>query len=174
MTKQVYYQGTGRRLSIIRQQLELSRKDMAYRLGLSFPAYYKNESGETFPRQATVIRLEKEYDISMDWFIFGKGNMYYSKEKERVQALDRESEALKKELETVKKELETARENLSVKEKEPGWKGWKEFGVERKGEVTDLLDHMSRISLLYHEVMVHLQRFKMENRDLVDISMSTP
>ena len=68
MTKQVYFQGTGRRLSIIRQRLGFSRRDMAYRLGLSFPAYYKNESGETFPRQSTVIRLEKEYDISIPYW----------------------------------------------------------------------------------------------------------
>jgi len=164
MAAQTYFEGTGKRLSIIRRQLELSRKDMANRLGLSWPAYYKNEAGETFPRQSTVIRLEKEYDISMDWFMFGKGGMYYSKERARVQALEKESESLKK-------ELEAARENLSVKEKAPELKG---FGVERKVEVKELLDHMSRITLLYHELMVHFHRFKMENRDLVDISMSAP
>lgn len=164
MAQQTYFEGSGKRLSLVRRQLGLSRKDMAARLGLSWPAYYKNESGETFPRPSTVKRLEKEYDISMDWFMFGKGEMYYSKERARVQGLEQELEALKKQLEVVQ-------ENLSVKEKGLELKG---FGIERKVEVKELLDHMSRITLLYHEVMVHFQRFKMENRDLVDISMSAP
>ncbi len=171
MAAQTYFEGTGKRLGIIRRQLGISRKDMAGRLGLSWAAYYKNESGETFPRQTTLIRLEKEYDISMDWFMFGKGGMHYSKERARVQALEKESESLKKNSESLKKELEAAREKDLTKEKSLELKG---FGVERKVEVKELLDHMSRITLLYHEVMVHFQRFKMENRDLVDISMAAP
>lgn len=164
MARQTDFEGSGKRLSIVRRQLGLSRKDMAARLGLSWPAYYKNESGETLPRPSTMKRLEKEYDISMDWFMFGKGEMHYSKERARVQGLDRE-------LESLKEQLEAAQENLSAKEKGLELKG---FGVERKAEVKELLDHMTRITLLYHEVMVHFHRFKMENRDLVDISMSAP
>ena len=71
----------------------------------------------------------------------------------------------------MKEQLEAAQESLSVKEKGLELKG---FDVERKVEVKELLEHMSRITLLYHEVMVHFQRFKMENRDLVDISMAAP
>jgi hypothetical protein len=56
-------------------------------------------------------RLEKEYDISMDWLMFGKGAMNYRKEQARVVSLERE-------LETVKKELENVREAAAEKERE--------------------------------------------------------
>jgi len=164
MARKTYYAGSGKRLSMVRKQIGISRKDMAGRLGLSPSAYYKNETGETFPRPSIVVRLEKEYGVSMDWFMFGKGEMFYGKERERVQELERELGALKE-------QLEAAQESLSVKEKGLELKG---FGVERKVEVKELMEHMSRITLLYHEVMVHFQRFKMENRDLVDISMAAP
>ncbi len=36
--------------------------------------------------------MEKEYDLSMDWFLFGKGVMHYKKERQRVAPLEKELE----------------------------------------------------------------------------------
>jgi transcriptional regulator with XRE-family HTH domain len=45
-------------------------------------------------------------------------------------------------------------------------------GIETRSEIRELLDHMTRVPLLYHEVLVHLHRFKIEHRDMVDAAMS--
>ncbi len=75
-------QGAGLRLRKIRDQLRLSRVEMAARMGIKPVGYYKNENGETFPSLRSLARLEKDFDISMDWFIFNKGPMFF-KEKQQ-------------------------------------------------------------------------------------------
>ena len=70
-------QGAGLRLRKIREQLQLSRVEMATRMGIKPVGYYKNENGETFPRLSSLARLEKDFDISMDWFMFNKGTMFF-------------------------------------------------------------------------------------------------
>ncbi len=161
MKEGAYFEGTGGRIKKIRDQLGISREDMARRLGVSWAAYYKNETGFTFPRTAVLKRMENEYDISMDWLMFGKGAMYYKKERARVASLE-------KELETVKKALEKERETAAAKEKEMEAKV-AELAV--KPELNELFDYMERIPLLYHEVLVHFERFKMGNREFVDSSL---
>lgn len=74
-------QGAGLRLRKVRDQLRFSRVEMAARMGIKPVGYYKNENGETFPGLRSLDRLQKDFDISMDWFIFNKGPMYY-KEKQ--------------------------------------------------------------------------------------------
>jgi transcriptional regulator with XRE-family HTH domain len=130
---------------------------MARRLGISSAAYYKNETGDTIPNTATLSRMEKEYDISMDWFLFGKGAVYYSKERQRVAVLE-------KELEAVKKELEQEREKLAAKEKE----------LEVRQELRQLIEYMDRDPLLYHELMAYFERFKRANRESVESPPSAP
>jgi myosin heavy subunit len=45
-------------------------------------------------------------------------------------------------------------------------------GIETRPEVQGLLDHMSRVPLLYHEVLGHYYRFKLDNRELIEGAMS--
>jgi hypothetical protein len=52
MAEILFYKGSGVRT-----------KELRHQLGFSRPAYYKNESGETFPGIPTLRLLEKEYDI---------------------------------------------------------------------------------------------------------------
>jgi len=71
-------QGAGLRLRKIREQLRFSRVEMAARMGIKSVSYYKNENGETFPGLRSLDRLQKDFDISMDWFIFNKGTMLFN------------------------------------------------------------------------------------------------
>ncbi|NIM15965.1 MAG: helix-turn-helix domain-containing protein [Candidatus Aminicenantes bacterium] len=152
-------QGAGLRLKKVRELLNFPRKEMARRLDVKNVTYYKNENGETFPGLQTLSRLSNEFDISMDWFLFNKGPVYYK---------EKGSEA---ELEKAQEELEMEREKKGKKGKavEETAAGTE---IEMKPEVKALLAHMERIPLLYHEVLVHFQRFKIENRDLVEASMA--
>ncbi len=83
---------TGKLLKL-RKLKDYTRPQMGSYLGISGNGYNKNENGVTFPSLETLSRLSMADNISMDWFIFGKGPMKYS-EKERAE----EIEELKKQL----------------------------------------------------------------------------
>ncbi|MDQ1351297.1 MAG: Helix-turn-helix protein [Acidobacteriota bacterium] len=93
-------------------------------------------------------------NISMDWFIFGKDPVKYN-EKEKAE-----------EIEALKKQLTQKTESAPVREKVR-----KATGAEVKAEIQELAEHMGAIPLLYHEILTHFQRFKIDNRALVESSM---
>ena len=67
----------GLRLKLLRDQYKLSRDEMARKLGLSRSGYFKNEYGLTLPKLETLLCLEKDFDISMNWLFFEKGPIHY-------------------------------------------------------------------------------------------------
>ena len=68
----------GDRLESLRQQLKLSKDDMAAHCGLTANGYAKNERGNTLPGVDTLSRLSKNFDISMDWLLFDRGPIHYA------------------------------------------------------------------------------------------------
>ena len=132
-----FIQGTGQRLINIRRQLQYSPGEMAARLGIGLNGYYKNETGETTPSQKTLYQLQKEYGISMDWFLFNKGPV-------RFRDKPAETEKSQKVAET---EAETEAKKSTSKEKV-------------NPETKDLLDHMEQDPLLRHEIMVYFYKYK--------------
>ncbi len=102
----------------------------------------------------------------MDWFIFSKGPIKYN-EKERAAEIEELKKQLGGEIEELKKQLalKTESENAikanSKKADRP----------DIKPEIKELIAHMEAIPLLYYEILSHLQRFKIDNRALVDGSM---
>jgi transcriptional regulator with XRE-family HTH domain len=116
--------------------------------------YNKNENGVAFPSLETLSRLAMADNISMDWFLFNKGPLKYN-EKERAE----EIEELKKQL-ALKTESAKGRERVR-----------KADGAEVEAEIQELAAHMEAIPLLYHEILTHFQRFKIDNRALVEGSM---
>ncbi len=131
------------KLRKLRKLLGYSKIQMAARVGVTPSGYYRNEAGETFPNFKTLRMLCNEHDISMDWFIFNKGPMYF-KEKIEPGGTEKEPEVIIKTVE-VPKELPK--------------------------DIQELIDHMEGIPLLHHEVLAYLQRFKVDNKDLVKASM---
>ncbi len=73
------------RLKMIRRQSNLTRENMARRLGKSMPAYVKNEMGTTMPGPETLYCLSQDFNISLDWFLRERGPMFY-KEQHPMQA----------------------------------------------------------------------------------------
>lgn len=73
--KRQFLENIGKRLRMARVHLKYTRNAMAQRLGLHRTSYYKNEYGETTPSLFTLYQLQKEYNISMDWLLFGRGSM---------------------------------------------------------------------------------------------------
>ena len=99
-----------------------------------------------------------EDQVSLDWLIFSKGPMYFN-EKERAA----EIEVLKKQL-SLKTESEKAVPPDSEKEKKVAW-------PDLKPGIKELVEHMEAIPLLYYEILGQFQRFKIDNKALVDSSM---
>jgi transcriptional regulator with XRE-family HTH domain len=241
MTETNKFEGIRGRLKTLREHLKLSREDMARHMGVSIHAYYKNETGSTIPSVKILKRLAQNDDIAMDWFLLGKGPMFFQEERDRVINLEQNLrdeqeknkeitpikkgiEALKKELKKIEtlenrnRELENTLNEQSLemeksrKEREQEWEKLlqeknreqedleerlknqlaKEIresleprlreelkakqaaaaGIEVRSEVKELLSHMSRVPLLYYEVLVHLHRFKLEHPELIESSMA--
>jgi transcriptional regulator with XRE-family HTH domain len=133
MKREVKFQGIGDRLKQLREHLKYSREEMSSHFSLTKSGYDRNERGETFPSGNMLIRLAKNFGVSMDWLLFDRGPMYY-KEKEQ-------------EAETP--EEQKARETLQALQ-------------DAIPEVKELLDYMGRDPLLRYEVLIHFYKYKKE------------
>jgi len=136
MNRKTILQEIAARLKNLREQLKYSRGEMAAHFGITKNGYERNERGETLPGIDTLNRLSKNFDISMDWFLFNKGPMYY-KEKEHKE----EKPAEKNASETL----------LALQEVVP--------------DVKELLDYMGLDPLLRYEVLVHFYKYKREQEN---------
>ncbi|MCX6579925.1 MAG: helix-turn-helix domain-containing protein [Candidatus Aminicenantes bacterium] len=70
-------QEIGNRLKDLREHLKFSRKEFALRLGIAMNGYSKNEMGMNIPGIPTLKRLATDFNISMDWLFFNRGNMCF-------------------------------------------------------------------------------------------------
>jgi len=90
MKREIKFQGIGDRLKKLREHLKYSREEMSAHFSLTKSGYDRNERGETFPSGDMLIRLAKNFGVSMDWLLFDRGPMYYPEEqksRETLQAL---------------------------------------------------------------------------------------
>jgi transcriptional regulator with XRE-family HTH domain len=71
-------QSIGERLKSIRNHHNFSLSNMFSHLGVTRDTYYKNEKGETLPGLSSLEILHRNFDISMDWFLFNSGPMNFS------------------------------------------------------------------------------------------------
>jgi transcriptional regulator with XRE-family HTH domain len=155
------------KLKDLQKQWGYERKEMAAYFGISRAGYGKNEKGQSFPGIKTLFRLSEDHDISIDWFMFDKGPMYF-KEKEKMKALETKAA----ELEDKVRELELEKANLEQKSKEQEKDLAEKTAVlEISPEMKDLVEHMNKIPLLYHEVLAAFQKFKWDNKEMVETSM---
>lgn len=156
------------KLRQVREKLNFTPKEMAARLGVSSGAYYKNETAETFPGFQSLYRLSSEYDISMDWFLFGKGPEHF-RHKEKVEELEQQLAQAREELAAARHQARQAEAGgaaaIPVKDGETL--------IPVNPEVKELLEHMEAIPLLYHETLARFQEFKIGRKDLVAEAVSS-
>ncbi|MCP4221082.1 MAG: helix-turn-helix transcriptional regulator [bacterium] len=75
---------TGDRLKLIREMHKMNRKDMAAFLQVTSSSYSKNESGTNIPSKRGLAALFNKLGISMNWFIFGRGPIYFKEEEKQA------------------------------------------------------------------------------------------
>jgi transcriptional regulator with XRE-family HTH domain len=167
MNRKKILQAAGEKLAQLRKLKDYSRPQMASYLGISGSGYNKNEYGTTFPALESLFRLAMEDNISLDWFFFSKGPMKYN-EKERTAEIEELKKQLGGEIEELKKQL--ALKTESEKALLAGSK--KADRTDLKLEIKELLGHMEAIPLLHYEILSYFQRFKVENKALVENSLA--
>ncbi|MFC2155526.1 helix-turn-helix domain-containing protein [Acidobacteriota bacterium] len=73
------------RIKKVREDMGYSPGRMAELFGITRSGYVKYEAGHSYPRPQVMFILTRDFDISLDWLISGKGPMYY-KEKEQPES----------------------------------------------------------------------------------------
>ena len=89
MTRKELVQLISQRLLQIRNSLKYSRSQMARAMHSSESSYYKNEKAKTSPDLLNYHAISKAFNVSLDWLIAGRGEMFYQ---EPQSALPAESE----------------------------------------------------------------------------------
>jgi transcriptional regulator with XRE-family HTH domain len=87
-----------KRLAKLRNILNLSRPEMAAHLGITSNALGKNERGEHFLDIPALNRLSTDFNVSMDWLIFGKGPIIINHQKINQSSQQEFSQPKKEEL----------------------------------------------------------------------------
>jgi transcriptional regulator with XRE-family HTH domain len=140
--------GISSRFREIREQLGCSRKQLADGMKISIGAYNKNEIGVTLPRFNALYHLSEHYGISMDWLLFNKGMMELKKNEAHLKELENTAALLKEEA------AKAGDEKTAVMLDKP--------------EVKELLVYMKQEPVLYHEIMLHYQKYKKEHMTTMD------
>jgi hypothetical protein len=113
--------------------------------------YTRYENAKIFPNFFALYYFANNTGISLDWLVCNKGSMFYK-------------EKIEEKKETVDKEVKEEKKLTAEKEKpqaEPA-------GKILDDEIKDLVDHMERIPLLRHEVLVTFYTFKEEHKEMVE------
>ena len=60
------------RLAEIRSRSGLNKTDFARRIGVMYSTVLLWETGDVVPMLLPLARVAKEFDVSLDWIVFGK------------------------------------------------------------------------------------------------------
>ncbi len=137
----------GERIRQVRLAAGLDRRQMSRRLDIEHTSYNKYETGIRAPGPRVLSLLAADFDVSIDWLLYGKGVMYFGDRVLRAQ-MERSVE----EGESRCLELERRVEELSV-DTVPGI----------TSEVCDMVRRMLDNPALYHHLMYHYQTYRTDN-----------
>ena len=159
-TKPTAYLEIGKRLRSIRKELGVTSVEMAKRLGLAKNSYNKNEYGITNPGISTLYQLSETYNISMDWMLFGRGEMYRLEEVRETPGRVGDSVAEENNGDNGSKNEVMSLAELLLK-------------LVGHDEVGEFLKMMTRVPLLRHELLLHYHKFKRDYKDIEEDSSKT-
>ncbi len=181
------------RIKLVRLKENFDQRGMAGQLRVEWTTYYKYETGERRPGWNVLHRMVRTFNLSFDWLLLGKGEMYFneqvpkyemeSKLKEMEQGHRQQLETLETDLEEKRRQaLETEKESASAEKKDlrEQVKGLTEKLKDQepnvipglKPEVKELVQVMDNVPMLYYEIMLQFQRFKVDNENLISAAMN--
>lgn len=68
------------RLKIFRSRIKRTQSSFADAIGIMQPYYSKLESGKIEPSISTLITIQEVFDMSLNWYATGRGNMFCEEE----------------------------------------------------------------------------------------------
>lgn len=74
-------------LKRIRKELDISAQKMADKLGVSQGSIAQYESGKREPNYNFISRLNEIYNVNLNWFVSGQGEMFLGQDKTTAPAL---------------------------------------------------------------------------------------
>lgn len=140
-----------KRFKTLRTHFSLNTLEMAQRLELSKGGYKKYETGERFPSSHTLTRLIEEFDISMDWLLFGRGSMFFSGNSPEEE-LAQEKEKLELDLATLKESYEKEMEIL-------------ETDIKNSKKIRSFVQYMNQDSDFFQQAMALFQQYKKDQKE---------
>ena len=154
----------GARLKKLRKHLNCDMKHMASRLGIVTNTYYKNENGLSLPSLITLKRLADDFDLSMDWLLFGREPMFYKEKGQKEMELEHAVKELTTQLDRDRKNHEA---ECKKKEEELKNQQQKAAFIESRPDMKELLEHMEQDAIFYHELMLYFQKYKIEKKESI-------
>ncbi len=104
------------RVRLLRSTLNLSQSEFSAKLGMSSAGIWKLETGDTKPRQSTLITIAKTFNVSQDWLIDGVGELVVNEKESQMEKpqnwKDKAFEAIEKRAEHLEEEVLFLRETL--------------------------------------------------------------
>lgn len=163
-------QTLGMRLLKIRRSLSYTQGKMAALLGISRSSMAKKETGLTFPGYHVMRKLGANFNVSLDWLFFGRGQIFLDKEESPKEQKDSNSETTPEASPAPAPAAAAAPGETASPTGKPlhGGAG-QNFSL--RPEHRELLEHMEKIPLLHYEIMAAFQRFKIDNEELVEETM---
>ena len=67
------------RLKELRKVLGFTQEEISRDLGISKSTYVRYEASQMMPKIAVIGVLHNKYDVNINWFFSGKGNMFVDK-----------------------------------------------------------------------------------------------
>lgn len=73
----------GRKMRLVRKKMGLTQAQMVSHFNIGRANYSRIEKGEVFPNEEILYTLQKELEVSLDWFIADEGQMEIPKKKNK-------------------------------------------------------------------------------------------
>ncbi len=129
----------GARIRQLRKHLQLTQVEMVVNFRTGRAHYSRMESGEIFPGPEILKFLREHFNVSLDWLILGKGEMFLDQPLNDVKSGP------------VRKQIIQA-----------------EIPEQEAKEIKELLDFMQKFPMIKHSVLGFYWEYKLKNKNLID------
>ncbi|MGE5341350.1 MAG: helix-turn-helix domain-containing protein [Candidatus Omnitrophota bacterium] len=132
------------RLKEFRNSKGLTQERMAFHFDIWRTTYSNYELGQVFPNYLFLQKVANDFNVSLDWYICGKGSMLFKDEEE------------------LKKEAIDTYKNIGVNEDSAENPEAKVLSKEHR----EMIEDMEKTPLLHYEIMAYYHRLKARKETL--------
>lgn len=139
---------TGKKIEKIRLSLDYSTSQMAKKINLHNVTYNRIEKGKSIPSFNTLRHLGNNLDVSLDWLICDKGEMFFPEKNDPTKTPQPQQT-------TQDTTQETGGERIN----------YNNIPEPQREDVKELLEHMENNPRLRYEILAQFYRFKEEKKE---------